>query len=321
MTSVHENRSTWSKVAAATVAVSAGLLLTVFGASSAQAATAAPQAASQAASQSAAPVAAAANTGWIRLAHLSPDTKAVDIQLTALSGGQVLESLTNVIYGQVSDYMALPQGTYVVAMVPAGGDMAHPLIQTSINVTQGQPMTVAAIGTNAKLTTAVFPDDLTTPTDGQSRVRVIQASTTVPSVSIATSAGAVIATDAKEGTATNYASVPAGPWNLALTGAGAAASTTQITLGAGTVSSLFVLDNASGGVTIKSVTDAASVGAALPTGGIQTGGGWAAEHVAGATGARVSDTVGLALSGSMLAALALAILLVRRSNRLATGGK
>jgi hypothetical protein len=222
--------------------------------------------------------AAASATGWVRLAHLSPDTTGVDIQLTALAGGKVVESLTDVVYGQVSNYMALPQGTYVVSMASTGQSMTTPVIQTSINVTAGQPITVAAYGKNADLRSVVFTDDLTPPATGQSRIRVVQASTSVPTVDITTTNGVVVATQAKEGTATPYANVPAGDWMLNLTGA-SNTSTAEVSLAPGSVSTLFVLDNARGGVTITSVTDASSVGD-LPTGGIQTGGGATGVHVA-----------------------------------------
>jgi hypothetical protein len=272
-TTVHQNHFLASRRSQVAVTLTAALLFSVLGSASAQASLAP----SAFVAPAAAP-AATANSGWIRLAHLSPDTKAVDIQLTALAGGAIVKSLKDVTYGQVSEYMALPQGTYVVAMVPAGGDMSHPMIQTSISVKQGQPMTVAALGKNANLKTVIFADDLTTPTDGQTRIRVIQASTTVPSVNISTTRGTIIASDAKKGTATGYASVPAGAWSLDLT-SNKMTSTAQVNLKAGSVSSLFVLDNASGGVTIKSIIDASSVGGTLPPGGIQTGGGATAHHV------------------------------------------
>ncbi|GGF19502.1 DUF4397 domain-containing protein [Subtercola lobariae] len=230
---------------------------------------------------------AASGTGWVRLAHLSPDTAGVDIQLTALTGGKVVESLTDVVYGQVSNYLALPQGTYVVSMASTGQSMTTPVIQTSINITAGQPITVAAYGKNADVRSVVFTDDLTAPGTGQSRVRVVQASTSIPTVNIATTTGVVVAAGAAEGTATPYANVPAGDWMLELTSASGAsgasnsssASTAEVSLAPGSVSTLFVLDNASGGVTVTAVTDASSVGD-LPTGGIQTGGGATGVHVA-----------------------------------------
>ncbi|MCS5732138.1 DUF4397 domain-containing protein [Herbiconiux daphne] len=219
--------------------------------------------------------------GWVRVAHLSPDTKSVDVKLTALSGGAVVSELDDVAYGAVSPYIDLPHGIYVISMVPSDAPTGTaPVIQQSVEVKPGQPLTVAAYGKNADLDTAVFPDDLTPPAAGQARVRVIQASTTAKSVDIETTTGTAITTDAQQGTATGYSSVAAGPWTLDVT-ADTTSSTAQIDLASGAVATLFVLDNASGGVTLTSVIDSASVGD-LPSGGIQTGGGaTATQHVNG----------------------------------------
>lgn len=229
----------------------------------------------------AAPAAAAETPsaeGWVRVAHLSPDTKSVDVRLTALAGGATLFELGGVGYGAVSDYWTLTPGTYVVSMVPAGAPATTtPVIQQTVDVVQGKPLTVAALGRNAALTTTVFTDDLTAPADGQARVRVIQASTTTPTVDVSTDTGVAIAKDAAAGSATPYTSVPAGTWTLALTGA-TASSTGSVDLASGSVSSLFVLDDAAGGLVVKSVVDSAGIGA-VPTGGIQTGGGATAVHV------------------------------------------
>lgn len=250
--------------------------------------------------------------GWVRIAHLSPDTKSVDVKLTALAGGDVVSELDDVAYGAVSDYINAPQGTYVVSMVPAGSpDSATPMIQQSVNIVSGQPVTVAAYGKNANLDTTVFPDDLTPPSDGQARVRVIQASTTAKSVDIATTTGMDIAKDATQGTATNYASVAAGPWSLSVTG-GSKTSAADIDLAAGSVATLFVLDNASGGVTVKSVVDSASVGD-LPTGGIQTGGGaTATEHTGTGSGSGVGSGVGIVMLAALPLAAAFAFVALRR---------
>ncbi|MGD8166824.1 DUF4397 domain-containing protein [Herbiconiux sp. P16] len=222
--------------------------------------------------------------GWVRVAHLSPDTKSVDVRLTALAGGDIVSELDGVAYGAVSDYIEVPQGTYVVSMVPSGSpDSTAPMVRQSVNILSGQPVTVAAYGRNADLDTTVFPDDLTPPADGQARVRVIQASTTAKSVDIATTTGVAVTKDAKQGTASGYASVGAGPWTLSITGDPATAMTrtseAQIDLASGSVATLFVLDTANGGVTVKPVVDSAGV-SDVPTGGIQTGGGGTAtEHV------------------------------------------
>ena len=229
-------------------------------------------AASAAPTATAAAPAADAPTGWVRVAHLSPDTKSVDVQLTALAGGDVVFELDKVGYGAVSDYQQLPEGTYVVSMVPNGSaEGTAPIISESIEVTANEPMTVAALGTNENLETKVFSDDLTNPAPGESRVRVVQASTTADSVDITTTTGLSIAEEVAFGTVTGYATVPAGPWNLELTATGDS-SAASVNLPTGTVNTLFVLDNADGGLTIKAVLDSAAVGE-VPEGGVQTGGG------------------------------------------------
>ncbi len=112
------------------------------------------------------------------MAHLSTDTKSVDVQLTALAGGAVVYELDDVAYGAVSPYIPLADGTYVVSMVPSdAADGTQPVVQQSIDIAEGEPLTVAAYGRNADLTTTVFEDDLSAPAEGEARVRVVQAST------------------------------------------------------------------------------------------------------------------------------------------------
>ncbi|WP_374945701.1 DUF4397 domain-containing protein [Agreia sp.] len=282
------------RLAATATAVAAAAALTFAGASSAQADE--------------------PGKGWVRVAHLSPDTKSVDVKLTALAGGDVVSELDNVAYGAVSDYIYAPQGTYVVSMVPTGSpDSTTPMIQQSVNIVSGQPVTVAAFGRNADLDTTVFPDDLTPPSDGQARVRVIQASTNAKSVDISTTTGMDITKNAAQGTATNYASVAAGPWSLNVTG-GSQTSATDVDLPSGSVATLFVLDTAAGGVTLKPVLDSASVGD-MPVGGIQTGGGaTATEHIGTGfdIGSAAGSGIGIALLGALSLFGAFALVAVRR---------
>jgi len=244
-----------------------------------------------AAPASAAPI----DEGWIRLAHLSPDTKGVDVRVSALKGGTTLYRLDNVTYGAVSPYSALPGGTYTVSMVPTGSPTStKPMLSASVTVTAGHSSTVAAYGPNKKIAVTIYDDDLTVPTNGTARIRLIQASTIAPTVSVKTSTGVPVASKAKRGTATGYAEVGAGPWTLDLTSTrtvrstGAAVTTrgsAQVSLRQGSVTTLFVLDTADGGLTIQSVLDSASVGQD-PVGGVQTGGGYLAAHSRAAVGPR-----------------------------------
>ena len=223
--------------------------------------------------------AATATDGWLRIAHLSPDTKAVNVKVTALSGGTQTIQLDNVAYGSVSSYMHLPSGTYIISMYPANSgskSASKPMVTASINIVQGKSVTVAAFGRNTALSTKVFQDDLAAPTSGTARIRLIQASTTTNSVNVETTTGILIASDAMSGASTSYADVPAGSWVLDLSSK-SMTDATAVQLAKGTVNTLFVLDNAKGGLTIKPVLDSSSVGSD-PVGGINTGGGWAATN-------------------------------------------
>jgi hypothetical protein len=257
-----------------------------------------------------APAASAATVdpgGWARVAHLSPDTKSVDVQMTALAGGAVVYELEDVAYGAVSEYIPLAEGTYIVSMVPSdAADDAEPVVRQSVDVGAGDPVTVAAYGRNADLQTTVFQDDLTAPADGEARVRVVQASTVEPTVDVDTADGQPIARDVPTGSATGYASVAAGEWDLELTGADDVSSS-AVELPAGSVSTLFVLDTASGALTAQAITDSATL-ADMPVGGINTGGGGTA-----ATGADAAP-VAASIAGIGVVALAAitATLFVRR---------
>ncbi|MFE1645996.1 DUF4397 domain-containing protein [Microbacterium sp. P01] len=221
--------------------------------------------------------AATGDTGWLRLGHLSPDTKSVDVRVAALSGGQTLFELAGVAYGDVSPYSELPAGNYTVSMVPAGAAVSTaPVISATISIEPGTATTVAAYGPTKALQVRAFPDDLTQPAAGNARIRLIQASTLTDTVDVNTSTGTAIAQKAKAGSATGYAEIAAGDWTLNLTG-GTVTDSAKVTVAPGSVTTLFVLDTADGGLTILPVVDSASVGY-VPVGSVSTGGGYLAAH-------------------------------------------
>ncbi|MFJ4225292.1 DUF4397 domain-containing protein [Microbacterium sp. NPDC089695] len=249
-----------------TLAVGAAFIVTVVTPLSAAAAPAGSPA-------GAAPTAVSESAGWLRLGHLSPDTKSVDVRVSAVSGGSTLFELDGVGYGDVSTYEELPAGTYTVSMVPAGASGSSvPVISETVTIDSGTATTVAAYGPTDDLQVRSFDDDLTEPAAGSARIRLIQASTITPEVDVTTAQGDAIARDARAGSATGYAEIPAGDWSLDLTGEGVS-DTAQVSVAPGSVTTLFVLDTASGGLTILPVLDSASVGD-VPDGGVDTGGGF-----------------------------------------------
>ncbi|MFD1713895.1 DUF4397 domain-containing protein [Amnibacterium flavum] len=223
-----------------------------------------------------APAAAAsattADTGYVRVAHLSPDTLQVDISLSALAGGTVLYSLTGVGYGGVSNYMALDPGTYAIAMRPAGADPASaPVVEASIDVTAGAAATVIAMGLNQDLETTVIDDDLSTPPADTARVRVFQASVDSDEVDVSTEDGTELASAARFGDVGDYVDVPAGDTSFSLV-SGTTEDLDSAALAAGTAQTLFVLDDSAGALTVVPAIDSAAVVQA-PVGGVETGGG------------------------------------------------
>lgn len=220
---------------------------------------------------------AATPTGWVRVAHLSPDTRPVDVRLASLGGSSKVLAVDDVSYGAVSKYLPLPVGNYAVAMRPAGGSASStPVVQTFVTVTAGGATTVAVFGTNADLKTKVIDDSLTLPKSGKARVRVVQASTAAAPVTVTAAPATTIVSDATTTTVSPYADVTAGTWKLTAVG-GTKTTTATVALEAGQIASVLVLDDASGGIVLRRVLDSASVGG-VPKGYLATGGGYLAHQ-------------------------------------------
>src|SRR5215470_9418257 len=115
-------------------------------------------------------------TGWVRCAHLSPNTAPVDIYLYSFGDPKAMDVLRHVPYGEVGMYMKMPAGDYTAAIRPAGAPASTPaVLSATVMVQAGHAYTVAAMGPAKALRLQVLNDRLTTPR-GRSLVRVIQAS-------------------------------------------------------------------------------------------------------------------------------------------------
>ena len=195
------------------------------------------------------------NDGWIRLAHLSPNTPPVDVYLYSFGGQQAIMVLKHVAYGTVSPYEKLPGGEYTVAMRLAGAKPGSPpVLSTSVHVAPGAAYTVAGLGPAKGLRLAVLHDRLTTP-KGKSLVRVIQASLRDHRVTV-TAGRQVLAQHLAFGNVTGYGPARPGDWMVHVSGAAGMASQ-SVKLSAGTIHTLVVLDGASGGLMLDNLEDAA----------------------------------------------------------------
>jgi uncharacterized protein DUF4397 len=220
---------------------------------------------------------ATAGTGWIRLAHLSPNTPAVDVYLYSFNDSNAMIVLHHVAYGTVSPYESVKAGDYSVAMRAAGASAtSQPVLSTSVTITARHAYTVAGMGPESGLRLQVMDDALTTPA-GQALVRVIQASLKQQEVKVSLGSD-VLSGSLKFASVSAYQPVTPGTEtvNASPVSAGAGDANSKVTLGAGTVHTLVVLDGASG-LEVVSLEDASGSGKP-PLGGVQTGFGGTAPH-------------------------------------------
>jgi hypothetical protein len=239
----------------------------------------------------AAPAASASSgSGFIRLAHLSPNTPPVDVYLYSFNNPHAKIVLKHVAYGTVSPYERVPAGEYTVAMRGAGAKpSSKPVLSATLTVQRGKAYTVAGMGPYKGLRLQVLPDRLTTP-KGKALVRVIQASLAQPQVTV-TADGHALAHKLAFAKLTGYRQVKPGDWPVRAKG-GNEATTNSVKLIAGTIYTLVVLDDPHH-LAIDALTDAS--GAKVdPNGAPQTGfGGTAARPGAPVLPWLLTGTLGL----------------------------
>lgn len=188
--------------------------------------------------------ASAASDARIRVLHASPDAPAVDVYLD----GSKVAPLTNVPFGTISDYLAIPAGTHKVA-VYATGTTTSPVIDASLPFEAGKSYTVAATNALAKIEAHVLVDD-PTPVAGKAQVRVVHFSADAPAVDVAPNGAPVsdaLVKNLSYPRASAYATVPANTYNLQVRLAGTTTVALQlepITLKAGTSYSVFAIGSA-----------------------------------------------------------------------------
>jgi Domain of unknown function (DUF4397) len=225
------------------------------------------------------PAAAAGPVGYVRLAHLSPDTPEVDVYLSKISDPSFSPQVfPGVGYGVMSRYLALPVGAYAVAMRQHGAPQTDPpVLTTQVDVAEGSAYTVAGVGKFAGLGLKVLTDDLSWPAAGKSKVRIIQASVTAPVLDVTLGNGTPVANDVPFATTTGYQLVAPGRWTLQLKPSGSSSvSHVSADLDGGSVYSLLVLDSG-GGLRAELRVDARS-GSSTPDGSVETGAGGAAHR-------------------------------------------
>ena len=238
--------------------------------------------------------------GLLRLAHLSPDTPAVDVYVDAVADPDAGVTLEGVGYGTISDYRDVPPGEYTISMREAGADEKAPaVLSTTVQVGAGQANTVAGVGLFADLGLEVIEDALETPPAGRARVRVLAGAANAESLDVALADGPAVAEGLAFASTSDYVDVPAGKATLQVAVTGEEPTEVAVDMAPGSVYSLLVLDEAEG-LSVQPVLDAAGAGS-VPQGGVETGAG----------GTAGDGPVGLVLLGATAVFAAVGALVAR----------
>jgi hypothetical protein len=220
------------------------------------------------------PASAQTPDAMVRAAHFSPTTPGVDVYLSPFSGeGKLWLSAVN--YGTVSPYFRLTPGLYTVALRLHGHAATEPpALQWTLDAVGGRAYTVAGVGAGTSVKGVVIHDDLSTPSDGTGRVRVIQAASRAPTLTVtATQGNQVVAKDVAFATTSPYSTVKSGDLSLDATATDSSVSTTStVDVKSATVTSVLVLDAQGSGITIRAIVDSSGT-ANTPRGPVSAGGG------------------------------------------------
>ncbi len=221
-------------------------------------------------------VSASHDVGYLRLAHLSPNTPPVDVYLYSFGKQTAIVVLKHVAYGTVSPYRPVASGDYTVAMRLAGtAPASKPVLSTTVAVAAGHAYTVAGMGPKAGLRLQIIDDRLSSP-PGDALVRVIQASLQQHQVTVTFGHQLVLPGQAFA-SVTSYRVLRPGTWVVRVAGA-SEHTTTRLRLAATSIHTLVVLDS-HGHLVITSLEDAAGSKIA-PAGGTATGFGGTAPRPA-----------------------------------------
>ncbi len=241
--------------------------------------------------------AASGGTAWVRVTHLVPGLGTMAIGLTPFAGTSAGDQPTAsgdvpaapvvdgarilapaAQYGEASGYQQVPVGLYTVTVRPVGASPDSPPILTGTLETKAdQAYTLAALGSKTQPRIQALVDDLRPPTRGVAKVRLLAAASGVGAVTVTAAGGPTLAQDALFGRATGYAEVPAGTWRLTAKGAGTVTESATVSVDAGDVYTLLVLNAPGGGLTLQPLVDAAGM-ASSPVAGVQTGAGGTAPY-------------------------------------------
>lgn len=177
-------------------------------------------------------------TTYLRVIHASPDAPAVDV----LVENETV--LSNVEFGDVSDYLSLQAGTYNVT-ITAAGDRDAVVFDDAVTLEPRTPTTIAASGEITEdaptaFEPVIFNDNAVTPDNNSSAISVIHLSPDAPTVDVTAGDGSVVLADnVSFQNSSDYVTVPAGNYTVEIRAAtatndGPVVTTVDVSLAGGT---------------------------------------------------------------------------------------
>jgi hypothetical protein len=158
----------------------------------------------------AAPVAASEHEAHVRVLHGSPDAPSVDVYVN----DEKVDALSGLEFGDLSDYVAVPGGTYAIKVCATADDTVCPIDVPEVEVSDGTKYTIAATNLLASIEAQVLVDD-PSPTADEAQVRVVHFSADTPAIDVLTQDGATTVVDALAyPDATDYLALPGGSYDL-----------------------------------------------------------------------------------------------------------
>lgn len=158
----------------------------------------------------AAPVSAAEGDAHVRVLHGSPDAPSVDVYVD----GAKVDALSGLGFGDLTDYVALPGGTYAIKVCATADDTICPIDVPALAVSDDTKYTIAATNVLASIEAQVL-EDAPAPSADMTQVRVVHFSADTPAVDVLTQDGsATVVDNVAYPNATGYLTLDPGSYDL-----------------------------------------------------------------------------------------------------------
>ena len=193
----------------------------------------------------------------LRVLNAVPDEGSLDVLVDSSSVS------TDLAYGTSTGYLSVKSGSHQIGIEPSGSSTT--LLQQSINFSSGSDTTIISSGFSTQIANLVLTDDNATPTSGDFKIRIINASPNLgPADVYIVTPGTLLTTVSPTlsnlgfGSTSPYQSLAAANYEIELTSVGqkfAVVDTGTLTLSSGQIRTFVGLNNPSGGFTFALLQD------------------------------------------------------------------